>query len=312
MIGTVIFFLMMGLGIYSFRHRPMQFGLGIAAGLLLTTFLGAQDQVLTRERSFFGVHTVKQTEDETFNMLVHGNTIHGAQHTNPIRWKELLTYYDLRGPIGQLFTIFDQKKSLRKVAIIGLGIGALACYRQPDQHLTFFEIDPAVGKIAQDIRYFHFLDECGANTNIIYGDGRLSLQRVPNHSYDLLIIDAFSSDSIPLHLITQEALALYLQKLTEKGILIFHISNRYLDLTPVMASLASNADIAGWVQQYRLSEENQLENYSGSDWVVLTKNPNSLDLLNQDPRWTPLREKPNVRVWTDDYSNILDVLNLQF
>jgi hypothetical protein len=105
---------------------------------------------------------------------------------------------------------------------------------------------------------------------------------------------------------------LYLQKITAKGILVFHISNSYLELTPVMANLASNAALAGWVQRYRPSEENQLKKYSGSDWVVMTKSPNTLDILNQDLRWTPLLANPNIRVWTDDYSNILDVLNLRF
>jgi hypothetical protein len=304
--------IILGLGIYSFRHRPVRFALGMGIIIFLIPLLDTETNILTRERSFFGVKTVRQTKTGDFNLLVHGSTIHGAQHTNPTRWKEILTYYAPKGPVGQLFTIFEQRKSLRNVATIGLGIGALACYQQPGQHWTFFEIDPAVGKIAQDTRYFHFLDECGDNTNIIYGDGRLSLKRVPNHSYDLLIVDAFSSDSIPLHLITQEALALYLQKITAKGILVFHISNSYLELTPVMANLANNADLAGWVQRYRPSEENQLKKYSGSDWVVMTKNANTLDILNKDLRWTPLLANPNIRVWTDDYSNILDVLNLRF
>ncbi|MEO8325389.1 MAG: fused MFS/spermidine synthase, partial [Nitrospirota bacterium] len=308
-VGILIFCLMLSLGTYSFRHRPVRFGLGIATALLLTTLLGTQDTVLTRERSFFGVNTVQRTETGDYHLLVHGRTIHGAQHTDPTRWKEPLTYYHHEGPLGQLFSVFEEKGiALHHIVAIGLGAGTSACYRQPDQHWTFHEIDPKVAQLAQDTRYFHYLSECGGNADIVFGDARLSLGTAPDQHYDLLILDAFSSDAIPVHLITREALALYLQKLTSGGILIFHISNKNLDLSTVMGNLVADANLVGWIQRDRVNnDEQQSEYHMSSDWVVMTKPSTDFSLLDKDSRWQRLTPDPSTRVWTDDYSNIFSV-----
>ncbi len=311
--GLVAFCVVLGLGTYSFRHRPIRFGLGVAVILLLTTLLGTQDQViLKRERSFFGVNTVQRTDKGDFNLLVHGRIIHGAQHTDPTRWREPLTYYHRKGPLGQLFTLFQQQEtSLQHIGAIGLGAGTASCYQQPDQHWTFHEIDPTVSRLARDTRYFHYLSECGTNTNIVYGDARLSLIAVPDHHYDLLIIDAFSSDAIPLHLITREALALYLQKVARQGILIFHISNSNLELSGVMGNLAADAELISWIQRYRVNNTAKQSQFEmPSDWVVMTRPAAKMNFLDGDSRWTRLGSNPQTRVWTDDYSNILGVLKL--
>ena len=308
MVGIVIFSLVLGLSTYSFLHRPIRFGLGIGVVLLLTTFLGTQDTVLTRERSFFGVNTVQLTNNGDFHFLVHGRIIHGAQHTDPTRWKEPLTYYHRNGPLGQLFSIFERQGTLlHRIAAIGLGAGASACYQTSGQHWTFHEIDPKVAQLALDTRYFHYLSECGESYDIVYGDARLSLGAAPDQHYDLLILDAFSSDAIPVHLITREALTLYLQKITPGGILLFHISNNNLDLGPVMGNLATDADLVGWIQRYRTTNDEQSQYHTPSDWVVMARSSADLPLLAEDSRWQRLTPDPNARVWTDDYSNILGV-----
>lgn len=308
-VGIIGFFLILGLGIYSFRHRPMQFGLGIAAGLLLTSFLGTQDHVLTRERSFFGVNTVQQTEDGEFHLLVHGNTIHGAQHTDPTRWQEPLTYFHKNGPLGHFFQLLNQSKKNDQVGVLGLGTGTLVCFRLPNQHWTYYEIDPSVVRLAQDTRYFRYLDECGGDTDIVYGDGRLSLAVAADKHYDLLIVDAFSSDTVPMHLMTREALALYIQKLADGGHLAFNISNRNLELSAVMGNLAKDAGLVGRIQlQQEVSQKELAQFQFPSYWVVMARSTDDLALLDEDPGWLPLTPDPNTRVWTDDYSNILETL----
>ncbi len=311
-IGIFIFYLVLGLGTYSFRHRPIRFGLGIAGVLFLTTFLGTQHIMVTQERSFFGVNTVQRNETGNYHLLVHGRTIHGAQHTDPTQWKEPLTYYHRKGPLGQLFSVFEQKNfPLRQIGAIGLGAGTSACYRSPNQHWTFHEIDPTVGRLAQNTAYFHYLSECGGNYDIAYGDARLSLTTIPDQYYDLLIVDAFSSDAIPMHLITREALTLYLKKITATGVLMFHISNNNLELVHVMANLAADANLLGWVQTHRIPNDNQPSDYRfSSDWVAMTRPPSDLSILDKDTRWKPLVPNLQARVWTDDYSNILEVLKI--
>ena len=307
--GVLGFFLLLGLGTYSFRHRPFRFGLGIATILLLTSGLGTHDQVLIRDRSFFGVNTIQRTETGDFHVLDHGNTIHGAQHTDPSRWREPLTYYHQEGPLGELLNVLNHSQALNQVGILGLGTGTLACYRLPHQQWTYYEIDPSVVRLAQDTRYFRYLSECGEGTNIVLGDGRLSLATAPDGLYDLLIVDAFSSDAIPIHLLTREALALYLRKLSTQGIIVFHISNANLDLSNVMANLAADAQLVGRIEPFRAVSEKQKSHYLfPSSWVIMARTPKDLSLLDGDARWKPLRPNPTSRVWTDDYSNILSVL----
>ena len=308
-IGIIGFFLILGLGIYSFRHRPIQLGLGIAASLLLTPFLGTQDHVLTRERSFFGVNTVQQTQDGQFHLLVHGNTIHGAQHTDPARWSEPLTYFHKNGPLGHFFQLLNKSKAVDQVGVLGLGTGTLVCFRLPNQEWTYYEIDPSVVRLAQDPRYFRYLDECGDDTEIVFGDGRLSLTAAPKRHYDLLIVDAFSSDTVPIHLMTREALALYVRKLADGGHLVFNISNRNLELSAVMGNLAKDSGIVGRIQQQREVTQKEHEQFRfPSYWVVMARSEADLALLDEDPGWLPLEPDPHTRVWTDDYSNILDTL----
>src|SRR5262249_38021787 len=163
-----------------------------------------------------------------YHCLVHGSTLHGRQSLDPKRRGEPLAYYHPSGPIGRVFDIFQQKQVPRNMAVIGLGAGALACYAQPGERITFYEIDPAVYRIASDPRYFTYLPDAeqrGAKVAVVLGDARLRLREGPDGAFGLIVVDAFSSDAIPIHLLTEEAFALYLSKLAEGGLLAVHISN---------------------------------------------------------------------------------------
>ena len=310
-LGISVFFTVMGLVTYSFRLRPLRFGLGIATVLILTALSGTHNQVLIKERSFFGVNTVQRTEAGDFNLLLHGNTIHGAQHTDPDRWKEPLTYFHKNGPLGQIFASLNKTDTLKRVGVLGLGTGTLVCYRQPNQEWTYYEIDPSVVRLAQDTRFFRYLSACGGDTQVVQGDGRLSLATVPDGHFDFIIADAFSSDSVPMHLITREALDLYLQKLANGGLIAFNISNRNLELAGVMANLATDAQLVGRLQRYHdVSQEQKANFLFASDWVIMARQVEDLMIFDEDTRWTPLVPNPSSRVWTDNFSNIVGVLKI--
>jgi hypothetical protein len=220
---------------------PRPFALGVGALLILaklsppvvgtTVFTG---------RSFFGVHWV--VDDEIGRQLLNGSTKHGVQSLDPARHSEPLSYYWSGSPLGQVFSAFRRPATTNKAAVIGLGAGATVCYRDKGYRFTFYEIDPLVKQIAESPELFTYLSRCGRDAyEIVLGDGRLKLAEAPQGEYALIVFDAFSSDAIPLHLLTREALAMYLDKLAEGGILVFHISNRHLDLSPVLAGLAADA-----------------------------------------------------------------------
>ncbi len=222
-----------------------------------------------------------------------------------------LTYYFPTGPIGQVLTSLQSDPRLRRVGLIGLGTGALAAYAGPGHHWTFFEIDPAVAHIAAPATgLFTYLKDCQGETDVVLGDARLTLQRYPD-KFGILVVDAFGSDAIPFHLLTREALRIYLAHLDGAGILAFHISNRYVDLEPVLANLAEDArppllcriqkdlDVAA---QARLGK-------SPSVWVLIARNEKDLGPLAKDARWRPARPRPDLTVWTDDFSNLASVLD---
>jgi spermidine synthase len=220
-----------------------------------------------------------------------------------------LTYYHREGPLGQLFAALDGTDRIKRVGAVGLGAGSAVCYRKPGQTWVFYEIDPVVERLARDTRYFHFMSECAGDTPVVLGDARLSLRSAPEGYYDLMILDAFSSDAIPIHLLTREAVELYLSKLADNGILMFNISSRFLDLTTVLGNVAADLGLAGRVQIFRpLKPEDQQGFKSKSDWVVLARTPEALAMLDGRPGWKPLEPRPAAGLWTDDFSNIIGVL----
>jgi spermidine synthase len=305
---TVIVSCFAALVCYGFAFWALRFGLGVGAIFLAGVLYSSGDYpVLHRERSFFGVLQVQADATGQYHFLYHGTTLHGAQSLDPQRRREPLTYYIPTGPVGQVFNAFIHKRRHQNVAVIGLGTGSLSSYAWARQSWTFFEIDPAVERLARDPLYFTFLEDCPAEMKVILGDARLTLARAPDRVYDLIIFDAFSSDAVPTHLISREALSLYLTKLANGGMLMFHISNRYLDLRPVLANLAADAAQVCIYQDYQVSEAEQSTYASHSMWVVMARSQKDLGELAQDERWTQAAPDPRVGLWTDEYSNILSV-----
>lgn len=302
--GVLAFFVPVALLLYSFAERPLRFGLGIAAVLIVALLSGQPNQVQARARSFFGVYTIK-LDPAGYHILVHGTTVHGAQATDPASRKEPLTYYHRDGPLGQIFKALGDRP--RSVGAVGLGVGTVACYRRPGQRWTFYEIDPLVVRIARDARYFHYLADCAPDAGIVLGDARRALQEAPSGQYDLLILDAFSSDAIPVHLLTREAIALYRDKLAPGGLIALHISNRNLDLAPVVANLLADAGLVGRFQSQTPSREAQLAYRNAARWVVIARSDADLGALASDPRWRQV-EADSGGPWTDDFSNLVGAL----
>jgi hypothetical protein len=265
-------------------------------------------RVLHVERTFFGVHRVIQRGER--HQLMHGTTDHGAQSFRPENRCDPLTYYSRTSPVGQLFESFVGEFTKLNVAGIGLGAATIAAYAQPYQQWTFFEINPAVERIAQDPRYFTYLRDCVQRYRIVIGDARLEMGRQPDARFDVMVFDAFSSDAIPLHLATREALVLYLRKLAPRGVMAFHISNRHLDLGAPLGNLARDVGLVALMESDRQLSPSEVERgKSASVWVVMARQRADFGDLPRDPRWVPVptSERP---VWTDDYSNILSALKI--
>ncbi len=301
LIGRIAILLPCAVALYSFSSRPFRFAFGVAAVIGAVVLVQGSVDVLHTERNFFGINKVKLIDNGRKVTLIHGTTMHGNEFTDAGRRKEPLAYYARSGPVGQMRALAGIRQD---VAVIGLGTGALACYRKPGEAWTFFEIDGAVERIARDTRYFHYLEDCGSGTRIVLGDGRLSLKAEPDRRYDLIIIDAFSSDSIPMHLLTKEAVALYLRKLKPHGIILFHVSNEYLDLAPVLTAVVKSVGAAGQHQLFYPSPAQSAQGASGSEWMLIAANGADLGFLAPEKRWQALGSAAGGEPWTDDFSNI--------
>lgn len=293
---------------FAFAERPVRYGLSLGAVFLVARLLqvGATGQILVTERSFFGVHRVTSTEGGRFHELMHGNTIHGKQNTDPALKGEPLTYYHRTGPIGQAFAALQEAGRVHSVGLVGMGVGSLAAYGEAGQTFTFYEIDPDVIHIARDSGLFSFIPDAKAEIRIVLGDARLKLATAPEGAYDFLVLDAFSSDAIPTHLLTVEALKLYRSKLAPGGILAFHISNRYLELEPVVAAGAREAGFVAIIQDDEfVSDQDIREGKFRSTWVLLGADEGSLEPMASDNRWSSLPSAPDEQPWTDDFSNLI-------
>jgi hypothetical protein len=303
-LGRVLFLVPCALALYAFTARPLRFAFGVAAMVGSALLVQSSVDVLLTERNFFGINRVKLIEGGSKTALIHGTTMHGTEFTAPSLRREPLAYYARSGPAGQLMALGGIRND---VAAIGLGTGALACYRKSGERWTFFEIDAAVEKIARDTRYFHYLSDCGV-PKIILGDGRLSLKERPDHSYDLIIVDAFSSDSIPMHLLTREALALYLSKLRSRGVVLFNISNDYLELAPVLTTLVKSVGAAARHQLFQPSPADVAKGATASEWMAIAASESDLEFLRKEKRWQGVKTDVDPAPWTDDFSNIIGAM----
>lgn len=302
---TVLYLQVVGVTLYLTWRRPPQFALAVLAVLIATPAVHSAERLLERHRSFFGLHSVLRDDTGQFNVLMHGITIHGAQYIDPAKRDKPTTYFHSDSPIGHVFSILGKADALERVAVVGMGAGTLACHRAPKREWTFYEIDPIVVRLAQDPRYFDFLARCAPGARIEIGDGRLTLAKAPPHAYDLIVIDTFSSDAIPAHMITREALALYMSRLAEGGVIAFHVTNEYLDLLPVLGRLALDARLAAYVPGIRfdIALDERLAALPSS-WVVMARDAARLVPLDSAEGWVPLPPPVPGRLWTDDFSNV--------
>jgi spermidine synthase len=187
----------------------------------------------------------------------------------------------------------------------------MACYARPQQRWTFYEIDPVVVQIARDKSLFTFLSDCTPQADVVLGDGRLTIAQAPDHSFDLIALDAFGSDAIPVHLLTREALELYRSKLRPGGVLLFNVSNRYVGLAPILAGEAAALSMVSYERiDSQITVAQAAEGKFPSDWVVIASAPDALGDLPSRPGWQALRADPRSPVWTDDFSNVLGVTRL--
>ena len=196
----------------------------------------------------------------------------------------------------------------RRVALVGLGTGTTACYARPGERWSYFEIDPLVVAIARSPQLFSYLSRCQPSGQIVMGDARLSIAAVPDSSFDFIMLDAFSSDAIPVHLMTREALQVYSRKLRLGGVVAFHISNRYLDLRPVLVELARDAKLAGAMVDRDVTPAQQDKLYYGSRWIALARSARTLAPLIRDAGWQVLPPAAKSRLWTDDFSDVFGAL----
>jgi len=292
---------------FAQKGRPSRFALSLGAMLIAASWFDG-DPVLLRSRTFFGVYRVSLDRSGRHHELAHGTTLHGMQALDPASRGEPLTYYHRTGPFGQALVKLAKRTPAQHIAVIGLGVGTLAAYVQPGQQWTFFEIDPEVERIARTDAYFSYLNACLRQCRVVLGDARLSLERDGESRYDLIVLDAFSSDAIPLHLLTREALSLYVSRLTPGGTLAFHISNAHLSLGPIIARLAADRGLVA-IDQHERMTASWPEGKTASHWAMLARTRGDLGDLNEDTRWSTLVATASTPLWTDDFSNILSVLN---
>lgn len=257
---------------------------------------------LKETRNFFGVLTVVETSDpktqQPIRNLVHGRIVHGSQFLNPELNTTPTTYYSRSSGVGQL--LLSMNNTCRKIGVVGLGAGTLAAYGQPGDTFRFYEINPDVIDLAN--RYFHYLPGCPATIETIVGDARLLLEREPDQDFDCLVLDAFSGDAIPVHLLTSEAIDTYQRHLKDRGVLAIHISNLYFDLRPIVAGLAHRAGM----EQIVIENKGNTDNAQDSTWAILSRDPSVIARL--DPKVQSAKPQSRFVIWTDDRSNLLEVL----
>ncbi len=287
---------------FSISRERRRFGICVLLMLGLYGVIGGRGHgdVAYASRTFFGTYRVMAEDDPRAYTLLHGTTVHGRQH---IGSPEPLTYYYRKSPIGQLLESRSVKRD-QSVGAVGLGTGTLAWYARSDQRWTFYEIDPEVERIARDRRYFTHLATCGATCQVIIGDARLTLQQ-RSDMHDVIVLDAFSSDAIPIHLLTREAVEVYLSRLEPDGVLAIHISNNHLNLQSVVARVMRELGLVGRVQLQQ--ETRQEKGEFASHWAVLARSETALGTVAADKRWATLRADDG-RAWTDDFSNIWSVI----
>jgi SAM-dependent methyltransferase len=281
---------------------------------------GLTGNTIHKERGFFGVLKVRRDPTQKFRLLVSGSALHGAQYLDPALKRTPLTYYGPSGPVGDVLGPLPSAAGAapvippvippRRVGVIGLGVGSLAAYARPGDAWTFFELNPRVVDVAQ--KYFSYLSDVPSGTSMAIetGDARLRLREGASGRFDVLVLDAFSSDAIPVHLMTREAIAIYRRALRPGGVLLAHISNRHVLLEPILAALADDAHMLAIARdEPQVDRESEVEK-SSSHWVCLSESPEALEpILPKSKEWRRLPRPANQTVWTDDFANVLGAMH---
>ncbi len=254
------------------------------------------------------IRATRKADEEVLPVfLFHGTTLHGRQAIDPARRSEPITYYARTGPFGVAFFSLPHVTPNSRVAVVGLGAGTLGAYAHAEQRWTFYEIDPAVERIARTCTYFTYLTDCGTHFTVVIGDARQSLAQSDGTMYDLIVLDAFSSDAIPLHLLNREALRIYLGRLNRGGVLAFHISNRHLTLAPVLAKLAESEELVA-LDWFDGGGDSSANGKQPAEWMLMARSDSDLGPISSDARWIRVKALPSTPLWTDDFTNIWSVL----
>jgi hypothetical protein len=294
---------------YKFKNQARRFALSFAILMLAyTLFLPGFFEGGTRiysARNFFGIKTVLDDPSAHLRELLHGDIIHGIESTDRSRSGQPLSYYYPGGSVSNVVDLLRAREKPEQFAVLGLGTGTMAAYADASHHVRFYEIDPTVEPIAR--RYFTFLSRCGSNCDVVIGDGRLQLAQEHDGTFDLLLLDAFSSDSVPTHLLSREAVQMYLSKLTPDGVLLFNVSNRFLDVEKLVSVLVSDA---GLVAFSRFDDAGAFKKLgkSPAQHLAAARNMRDLDGLAGKAGWHRVSRPGGFQPWTDDYSNLLSVI----
>lgn len=300
------------LACYLLVRRPIRYAMALGTLLLFTSvFRYSHSRTIERDRNFFGVLRVADDADTKQRRLFHGTTIHGIQSTRPEKQCEPSSYYHRHGPVSEIHSLFQTSALPKNVGLVGLGAGAMLTYSKPDESWTLYEIDPDVIRVAQDPRYFTFMRDCTAGKySIELGDARLRLQAAANAHFGILYIDAFSSDVIPMHLLTLEAIKLYREKLVPHGILAFHLSSRHFDLEPLLANLGQALGLHCFSStRGDITEAARADGGFDSTWSILVPESRLPNILAQ-ATWVRVPPKAEAPLWTDDFSSLIGVLRL--
>ena len=299
------------LAAFLLRDRAPLYVLTLAALSISTETSQVRLSIRESFRSFFGVVQIGEFDSPGLGRLrymVHGSTLHGAEAEAPGLRCLPLVYYAPADPIGQVVLAKQAAQAHVDIGAVGLGTGTTAAYVRPGDRIRFFEIDPLVARLAGDPARFGYLHGCAkGQVDIVLGDARLSLAKAPSDQFDVLLIDAFSSDSVPVHLLTVQAMRTYLRVIKPDGVVILHLTNRNLELTPPAAAVAAAAGAAFLTQTYRPKPSTPQFKESASTVLIAARTPQALDDFRRDPRWKSA-DPTEARAWTDDYSNVLGAL----
>jgi hypothetical protein len=294
----------------ALSRRPPGLAVVLATIFALSLLpLGSQPIPLEQSRDFFGIHKVLSSSDQALHLYQNGGVLHGTQIQDPSLRDQPTSYYTHSGPIGDIFS--HVVRSDASVAVLGLGVGGMACYREPRQSWTYFEIDPEVVRIARDPQFFTYLRDCIPDAPVVLGDARLMMSSVPDRSYDVIVVDAFSGDAPPVHLLTREAMSMYLAKLRVGGVLLYNISNSYIDFRRVLTATGQSLGLVVYDRiDVNITPQEAANGKQRSEWMVFARDGRDAGSLPTSSGWIQPTSTAADPVWTDDYSNLLSVLRL--